>query len=219
VPQFEQAGWNDPELLGAFTAYREGHAGNSDLESLRRPLEPWHVNELEHAGLELWDSNPHGPEYSFTDEAIRAVGQTGAYLHDLSVPKMKLFLASVTQMGRGALRFARLYGTERTFNEIMAYIEYEMLENAHRERLGEPTIPLLSLHDIAQFSGSRKTGEERPDSARETTILWPNSEETVGGEVISIFSGGRTTRREAVVQVMDYMTLGHLIQFDMNNLS
>ncbi len=191
--------WNSPEYVAAFDAWRIGEAGLAAMDLLEAEAAPHHLLELHAAKGALWERLGTKPEHRFSDNAIHSVRQDPeAYLSTPSIPKYQLAHASMVRQPEGT-RFSRMYDTRLTLEDVLR--SAKMSED--------------DLYALMRVGPSHST-EQRVDA------LYDNIERAPGGAVSRRFPPradlpkGRTEDFPPAVTVADYITLGHLIQHDLN---
>jgi hypothetical protein len=206
--------WQQPELVQAFGNWRQAQALSEDLDLLESEALPIYVEDLYVGARDLIMQKEVASEYRFSDAALRTVRQEPTvYRSNLSVPKYQIYLASVIRTVDGETRFARLYNTQRTFDETIGAIE---VESAAREALSEKPLSLSEYVQVFDLNSSH-------DGEQHVNTLHEDMERPPGGFIRYFYpAGGRFEKRGTEdlpprITVADYVTLGHMIQYDMEH--
>lgn len=193
--------WNQPEFVQPFQDWRIGQATNTDLEFLDGHANYRQVEELRVGARELFDKTGEATEHAFSDDAMRGVRQNrDTYLWEPSIPKHELHQASVIVTADGETRFAQIYNTRLSADDLFRRMELDdgSLEALNEERLGQKYSTEQRIHSLPH-----------------------NPRKPLGGRIVYRYPQGPGSPDAHIapvrVTVADYITLGLLMQHDIDS--
>lgn len=199
--------WNSIELIEAFSLYRRALEGEEELSLLEAPVSSRHIGDLV-TGARALMRQKRTTDYTFSDGAVNQVAQKLSAYVDKFAQKHRLMFATVVALPDDDLRFERLYSTQLTVGELLKQRELEALrqeDDAHDFAPDEHRVTLANLESVSSSAY---------DFERRVNLLSPHSPFDGRGETQRFYPEARMEKSEAILQVLDYMTLGHLIEFD-----